>query len=134
MVLFSVGATRALVKLIPHDRYQAAVRTWESLGSLAFIAGGMVGGTVVSAVKCSGAFMVDMVSFVAALILVGSIKTDTRPIRARVPSAPALRNRLGIWVSDMKEGLVVLRRVRFLLGVSAVLALMLRPNSMGSMS
>jgi MFS transporter, DHA3 family, macrolide efflux protein len=83
-----------------------------------------LGGTVVSTVKCSGAFMIDVLSLAIAFVMVCAIKTSTRPARIPAGEVKSLRRRVAIWASDMQEGLVVMGRARFLLGVLAVLALM----------
>lgn len=120
--VFGVGAAAALVKVVPESRYRSAVRIWESLGTIAGIAGGILGGTVISALSCSAALTIDAMSFVIAFAMVFAIKADTRPSGANARALPGLRDFVTTWIPDMREGLSVMCRVHFLLGVLAVLA------------
>ncbi len=124
VVVFGVGTAGMTAKLVPADRFQAGMRVWEALGAIGFIAGGILGGIVVSTIKCSGAFAVDVAGFMIAFALVSAIKADTRPVRGDAPVEGGLLRHLATWASDLKEGFVVLVRVRFILKMVAVFIVM----------
>lgn len=79
--LFSAGVGGIIPKLVKREELQLASQQSQALNSIGSVAGGIVGGLVVSYAGVKGAFLIDCFSFLLAGVFTAMIKADTRPTR-----------------------------------------------------
>ncbi|MGZ3706666.1 MAG: MFS transporter, partial [Bdellovibrionota bacterium] len=78
--LFSATSGGIIPKIVKREHISLAARQSQALNSFGSVAGGIVGGIVVSIAGVRGAFGIDCVSFLAAAVFTGLIRADTRPV------------------------------------------------------
>lgn len=80
--LFSASVGGIIPKLVAREHLQLATQQSQALNSVGSVAGGIVGGIVVSYAGVKGAFLIDSASFLVAGLFTAMIRADTRPARS----------------------------------------------------
>lgn len=79
--LFSASVGGIIPKLVAREQLRLATQQSQALNSIGAVAGGVVGGVVVSYAGVRGAFLIDTASFLLAAFFTALIRADTRPAR-----------------------------------------------------
>jgi len=79
--LFQASVGGIIPKLVQRHELQLASQQSQALNSIGSVAGGIVGGIVVSFAGVKGAFLIDAFSFLLAAGFTAAIRADTRPTR-----------------------------------------------------
>ncbi|MFA5161088.1 MAG: MFS transporter [Elusimicrobiales bacterium] len=109
--LFGAGAGAIVPQLVPSHKLRDAVQYAMAVSSGGSIAGGLIGGILVSATGAGGAFAVDALSFLAAAAATFMIRADTTPKGA--PSG---------WLADFREGIRAIWKIKILFWMLALAA------------
>lgn len=107
--LFAATLGGMVPKIVRREHLQVATQQSQALNSFGSVAGGIVGGVVVSAFGVKGAFGIDAFSFLAAAAFTSLIRADTKP--AGVAGAGRGFDR---WRSDFQGGFRILLRLPLL--------------------
>ena len=127
--LFETSSKSIVPHLVPLEELRDAVRQGQALMSLGEIAGGLIGGMVVSVLGAGAAFVLDALSYFAAAATAGAIRTRTGTAK----EWDARGQFLGTWVRDIRAGFSVVLGLPPLVGlicVSVLSNLLLAPISM----
>jgi MFS family permease len=103
--LFAAASSAIVPQLVERDGLQKAMRQTHAVDSLARVAGGILGGVVVSFVGVFGAFLADAISYLASALSCLAIAASTRPERAGGGVAR------GRWSDELIEGFRLLYRI-----------------------
>lgn len=104
--LFEAASSGIVPQLVEQDRLPAAVQQTHAADSFARIAGGIVGGLIVSAVGVFGAFVLDAVSYALAGCASLLIEASTVPEKGIVPTGSWTH-----WTRELAAGFRVLYRI-----------------------
>lgn len=104
--LFSSAAGGIVPQLVDKNYLQTAIQQSRAIDSFGSVAGGIVGGVVVSVAGVFGAFLLDTASYALAAIFTIRIKADTRPRKAS-----PVKNGFCEWRRDFTEGFAILFRI-----------------------
>ena len=113
--LFSSSSRSIVPQLVSRENIKNAINKTEGINAVAGIAGGLIGGILVSTVGIAAAFGVNVVTFVVSAIMVLTIRANTR---ASSDKAGAMT--IKSWWSSVKDGFRVVFKVKILLGLSLV--------------
>jgi MFS family permease len=105
--LFSASLGGLIPRIVSRENLQVATQQSQALNSFGTIAGGVLGGTVVSIFGVKGAFGIDALSFLVAAIFTGFIQADTKPLRVATVGFAG-------WKRDFLGGFRILRQVPLL--------------------
>lgn len=119
--LFNAAAGGIVPQIVPREKLQLASQQTQTINSFAGVIGGIIGGVVVSTLGVFGAFMIDALSYIAAAMLAGQIKANTKPIRT-VPTSSL--NSLTHWKNELVNGFKILHRIPVLFWICIVAMLM----------
>lgn len=112
--LFAAASSAIVPQLVERDELQKAMRQTHAVDSLARVAGGILGGVVVSFAGVFGAFLADALSYLASAGSCLAIAASTRPKR----DGPAAA-RAG-WSGELVEGFRLLYRIPVLFWLCVV--------------
>jgi DHA3 family macrolide efflux protein-like MFS transporter len=113
--LFSSSSRSIVPQLVSRENIKSAINKTEGINAVAGIAGGLIGGILVSTVGIAAAFAVNVVTFMVSAIMMLIIRANTR-----ASSGKAGAMTIKIWWSSVTEGFRVVFKVRILLGLSLV--------------
>lgn len=103
--LFSAASSAIVPQLVERPDLQKAMRQTHAVDSLARVAGGIIGGVVVSFAGVFGAFLADALSYLASAAACLAIAASTQP------QGTAGRTPLKRWGGDLVEGFRLLYRI-----------------------
>lgn len=112
--LFAAASSAIVPQLVERASLQKAMRQTHAVDSLARVAGGILGGVVVSFLGVFGAFLFDALSYLISAVSCLGIAASTRPVRAVGNSAG------GRWSDDLVEGFRLLYRIPVLFWLCVV--------------
>jgi Na+/melibiose symporter-like transporter len=103
--MFSAASSAIVPQLVERADLQKALQQTQAADSFARVAGGILGGVVVSAFGVFGAFLADAVSYLASAASCAAIAASTRPAGAEAGRAA------GRWRRDLVEGFRLVYRI-----------------------
>jgi MFS family permease len=113
--LFAAASSAIVPQLVERGELQTALRQTHAIDSLAGVAGGILGGIVVSFVGIFGAFFADAVSYLVSAGSCLAISASTRPERAGGGRTSGKR-----WGDELAEGFRLLYRIPVLFWLCVV--------------
>lgn len=115
--LFAAASAGIVPQIVERDHLSRAVQQTHAVDSFARIAGGILGGLIVSFIGVFGAFVVDALSYLISGVATLLIRASTIPPRTpRTSEAGALTR----WTNEFKAGFKVIYRVPVLFWLSIV--------------
>jgi MFS transporter, DHA3 family, macrolide efflux protein len=112
--LFSAAASAIVPQLVERAKLQKGLRQTQAVDSLASVAGGVLGGVMVSFTGVFGAFLADALSFLASSASCAAIRTSTQPAGVEATTS------FSRWRADLTGGLRLIRRTPVLLWICVV--------------
>lgn len=115
--LFSAAAGGIVPQIVGKEKIQIAMQQSQAVNSLGSIAGGILGGVIVSAFGVLGAFLVDAASYLIAGYCTLSIQASTKPTSS---AASKEGSALGRWGKELLGGFQILYRIPVLFWICIV--------------
>lgn len=112
--MFAAASSAIVAQLVERGALQKAMRQTHAVDSLGRVAGGILGGVVVSFVGVFGAFVFDALSYLISAGSCLAIAASTRPERSAAVSPR------GRWIEDLVEGFRLLHRIPVLFWLCVV--------------
>lgn len=112
--LFAAASSAIVPQLVERDTLQKAVRQTHAVDSLSRVAGGILGGVVVSFIGVFGAFVIDALSYLISAVSCLAISASTRP------ECSAGGSDRGRWSDDLVGGFRLLYRIPVLFWLCVV--------------
>ncbi len=118
--LFIAAGGGLLSSIVSRENYRDALRQTKMLGAVSSILGGIIGGTVVSYMGFTAAFLFDAFSFIAGGAAAIAISSSTIPEHGTVPAGTPT-NRLIQWKEDILAGFKFLKRLKIVMNIALLL-------------
>ncbi|MGZ3694711.1 MAG: MFS transporter [Bdellovibrionota bacterium] len=115
--LFNAASGGIVAQIVGKEKIQLAMQQSQAINSLGSIAGGILGGVIVSLSGVLGAFLVDAISYLVAGIFTFLIKADTKPKRI---TAQKTGSAAALWFDELLEGFKLLYRIPVLFWICVV--------------
>jgi MFS family permease len=114
------SVSRSIVpQLVEPDRLPKAMQQSQAIEAMGRVAGGVVGGIVVSAMGVGGAFVVNTLSYAVSAVSAGLIKANTKPKRDQ-DATPQASGYFREWFTDLKNGFHVITKIPILFWMAVV--------------
>ncbi len=115
--LFNAISSSIVPQLVRKGQVGTAMRQTHAIASIGLIAGGALGGILVTWIGVEGAFLLNAACFFIAALATWGIRADTTPGTGEEGLTPAL---LGGWWSELQDGFALLYRIPVLFWLSMV--------------